>query len=257
VDGKPQKPSHVLRGNEAIDVLPEAAEPLRAFAEDIPVKVIHADDDLIVIDKPAGMVVHAGAGRHSGTVVNALLHRFPSLSTVGGDERPGVVHRIDKETSGVLVVARNDAAHRKLAAQFASRQVEKIYLALVQGRVAREEGRFDQPITRDPNRRTRMTARLEHGRSALTSFRILRRFERFTYLEVRIGTGRTHQIRVHLSTAGHPIAGDTLYGAVATPHGRFFLHAHRICFRHPATDERVCFESILPADLEEWLSQLS
>lgn len=256
VDGHPAKPSYALRGTERISVEPEAPPPLKAFAEDIPVNVLYVDDDVIAIDKPAGMVVHAGAGRHSGTLTNALLHRFGQLSNLSGEDRPGIVHRIDRDTSGVLLVARNDAAHRSLAAQFASREVEKIYHALVQGNVRQMEGRIDRMIARDPVRRTRMTARLEAGRTALTHYRVLERFERFTYLEVRIGTGRTHQIRVHLSSIGHPVAGDTLYGAAAAKYGRFFLHARRITFRQPTTGNSVTVEAPLPEELERWLADL-
>jgi 23S rRNA pseudouridine1911/1915/1917 synthase len=256
VNSREQKASYAVRGGESIAVEPEAPPPLHAFAEDIPVDVLYVDDDIIAINKPAGMVVHAGAGRHQGTLVNALLHRFGKLSNVSGEDRPGIVHRIDRDTSGVLLVARHDAAHRKLAAQFAGRTVEKVYLALVQGRVEHNEGRIDRKITRDPVRRIRMTARLDEGRSALTFYKVLRRYERFTYLEVKIGTGRTHQIRVHLASIGHPVAGDTLYGADAAPYGRFFLHAHRIRFSQPTTGEAVTVEAPLPPDLQSWLDQL-
>jgi 23S rRNA pseudouridine1911/1915/1917 synthase len=256
VDGRQQKPSYSLRGGESVSIEPEAPPALRAFAEDLPIPLLHVDDDVIAIDKPAGMVVHAGAGRHSGTVVNALLHKFGQLSSSGGEERPGIVHRLDRDTSGVLLVARNDSAHRALAAQFAARQVEKVYLALVQGQMSEDSGTIDNPITRDPVRRTRMTARLAHGRSAVTDWKVLQRFKDFSFLEVRIGTGRTHQIRVHLSNVGHPIAGDTLYGAKAQPWGRFFLHAHRIRWRHPRSGEIISVESPLPEPLTAWLGQL-
>ena len=261
VDGIPKRSSHPLRAGEAIDVEPAEAPPLRAVPEAIPLAVLYEDQDLVAIDKPAGMVVHAGAGVHSGTVVNALLYRFGALSGVAGALRPGIVHRLDRYTSGVLLVAKNDDAHRRLAEQFSGRQVEKVYLALVHGKVKHESGRMDRPIARDPVRRTRMTARLESGRAAWSEFRVLRRFERFTLLEVRIGTGRTHQIRVHLSSIGHPVAGDTLYGAPAKvegrpPLGRFFLHAHRIRFHQPSTGEEVAVESPLPAELEAWMEGL-
>jgi 23S rRNA pseudouridine1911/1915/1917 synthase len=256
VDGREQKASYTLRGGEAIDVEPEAPPPLRAFAEEIALDILYVDDDVIAINKPAGMVVHAGAGRHEGTVVNALLHHFDTLSNVSGEDRPGIVHRIDRDTSGVLLVARNDVAHRTLAEQFSTRSVTKTYLALVQGRVRQDEGRVDRKITRDPARRTRMTARLEAGRHALTYYRVLRRFERFTYLEVRIATGRTHQIRVHMASIGHPVAGDTLYGAAATAHDRFFLHAHRIEFDQPTTGARITVEAPLPEDLHAWIATL-
>jgi len=212
---------------------------------------------VVAIDKPAGMIVHAGAGVHSGTVVNALLHRFGALSDVGGALRPGIVHRLDRYTSGVLLVAKNDAAHHALAAQFSGRRIEKVYLALVHGVLQQETGRIERPISRDPVHRTRMTARLPEGRAAWSEYRVLRRFERFTYVEVRIGTGRTHQIRVHLSSIGHPVAGDPLYGAPRDPaHDRYFLHAHRIRFARPADGQQVTVESPLPPDLEEWLSSM-
>ena len=187
--------------------------------EDIPLRILYEDADLVAIDKPAGMVVHAGAGVHSGTLVNALLHHFEALSAVGGALRPGIVHRLDRYTSGVLLVAKNDAAHHALAEQFSGRQVEKTYIALVHGKVKAESGRIDRPITRDPVHRTRMTARLGEGRAAWSEYRVIKRFERFTLLEVKIGTGRTHQIRVHLSGMGHAVAGDTLYGAPAKVEG--------------------------------------
>lgn len=257
VNGHAQKVSYAVRGSEVIDVDPEAPPPLKAFAEEIPIDVLYSDADVIAINKPAGMVVHAGAGQHSGTLVNALLHHFGSLSSGTEQERPGVVHRIDKDTSGVLLVARNDASHRSLAQQFASREIEKIYLALVQGVVRDDEGRIDRKIARHPVHRTRMTATLETGRAALTYWRVLHRYAKSTYVEVRIGTGRTHQIRVHLSSIGHPIAGDTLYGAAATPHMRFFLHAWRISFRHPSTGERITVEAPLAPELATWLASLS
>jgi 23S rRNA pseudouridine1911/1915/1917 synthase len=244
-----------------VDVEPAEAPPLHAEPEAIPLAVLYEDPDLVAIDKPAGMVVHAGAGVHSGTVVNALLHRFGRLSGVAGPLRPGIVHRLDRYTSGVLLVAKNDAAHQRLAEQFSGRQIEKVYLALVHGKVKNESGRMERPIARDPVRRTRMTTRLDKGRAAWSEYRVLRRFERFTLLEVRIGTGRTHQIRVHLSSIGHPVAGDTLYGAPAKiegrpPLGRFFLHARRIRFHQPTTGEEIVVESPLPAELEEWMEGL-
>jgi 23S rRNA pseudouridine1911/1915/1917 synthase len=224
--------------------------------------VLYEDPDVIVIDKPAGMAVHTGAGIHSGTVVNALLHRFGALSQAGGEDRPGIVHRLDRYTSGVLLIARHDAAHHALAKQFAERSVEKTYLALVHGVVKAEHGNIDRAIARDPVRRVRMTARLRRGRHALTAYRVLRRFARFTFLEVRIGTGRTHQIRVHLSSIGHPVAGDTLYGAPSKvedmpPLGRHFLHAHRIGFAQPSTGEPVTVESPLAPELQVWMDALS
>ncbi|HTP86977.1 MAG TPA: RluA family pseudouridine synthase [Bryobacteraceae bacterium] len=250
------RPSHILHGNESIAVHPAPAAPLNATPEDIPLDILYENADVVAVNKPAGMVVHAGAGAHSGTLTNALVHRFSALSSVGGGLRPGIVHRIDRYTSGVLLVARNDAAHLNLARQFASRTVEKTYVALVHGRIAADTGRIAKSIARDPVHRTRMTARLAAGRTALTEYKVLRRFAKFTLLEVRIGTGRTHQIRVHLASLGHVIAGDKLYGAPAGPLPRFFLHAARIAFDSPSTGARIVVEAPLPAELERWLSGL-
>ena len=260
VDGAERRASYAVRGAEAVDVEPAAPPPLHATPEDIPLDVLYEDADVVAVNKPAGMVVHAGAGNYSGTLVNALLHRFGGLSGVGGALRPGIVHRLDRYTSGVLLVAKNDDAHRRLAAQFAGRQVEKTYLALIQGEIRADTGRIERPISRDPVRRTRMTARLATGRAAWSEYRVLRRFRGFTFLEVRIGTGRTHQIRVHLASAGYPVAGDTLYGAAAKSAGagpgRFFLHSHRIRFRRPSDGEEIAVTAPLPADLDGWLAKL-
>jgi len=261
VDGMPAKASALLRGGESVEVEPEELPSLRAFAEDLPLEILYQDDDLVAVNKPAGMVVHAGAGTHAGTLVNALLHHFEQLSGAGGELRPGIVHRLDRYTSGVILVAKNDRVHRALQSQFAGRRVEKTYLALVHGQVHEEKGRIDRPITRDPVRRARMTARRGTGRMALTEYRVLERFERFTYLEVRIATGRTHQIRVHLSSIGHPVVGDRIYGAPARVEGagpleRYFLHAHRIRFRSPSTGESITVEAPLPSQLIEWLKAL-
>jgi 23S rRNA pseudouridine1911/1915/1917 synthase len=261
VNGERQRPSYAIRAGAIIDIEAAEPEPVRASPEPIPLSVLYEDVDIVAIDKPAGMVVHAGAGVEAGTLVNALLHRYNALSGVGGALRPGIVHRLDRFTSGVLLVARNDAAHHALAAQFSSRQVEKVYIALVHGVVKAESGRIDRPIARDPVRRTRMTARLNEGRSAWTEYRVLSRFAGFTLLEARIGTGRTHQIRVHLSSIGHPVVGDTTYGAPARvrglePLGRYFLHAQRIRFRQPSTGEEIIVESPLAAELQEWMARL-
>jgi len=256
VNGAPEKRSYLLKGGECILVEPGELPPLKATPEEIPLEILYEDADVIAIDKPAGMVVHAGAGRHSGTLVNAVLHRFGQLSTVAGDLRPGIVHRLDRFTSGVILVARTDAAHRNLAGQFAARQVEKRYLALVHGKLKNDSGRIETPIARDPVARTRMTARLAHGRSAVTSYQVLKRFDRFTLLEVKIGTGRTHQIRVHLASIHHPVAGDKLYGAPASELGRYFLHARQISFTSPTTGERITVTAPLPRDLESYLATL-
>lgn len=261
VNGEAARASYLLRGTESVSVAPAELAPLSAEPEELPLKILYEDLDLVVIDKPAGMVVHAGSGHRSGTVVNALLHRFGSLSSVNGNIRPGIVHRLDKDTSGVLVVARTDRAHLALARQFHDRQVEKIYLALVHGHMKERQGRIASPIARDPVHRTRMTARLASGRAAVTDYEVLEELDRFSYLRVKLGTGRTHQIRVHLSSLRHPIVGDRLYGAPAAttgnpPLGRFFLHAHRLRFRSPSSDEWITVESPLPSELVDFLASL-
>ncbi len=261
VNGEPHKASYTLRGSEVVEVEPAQLTPLKASAEDLPLDILYEDSAVIALNKPAGLVVHAGAGVASGTLVNRLVHHFGKLSSVGGDLRPGIVHRLDRYTSGVLLVARTDSAHQALASQFSSRTIEKIYLALVHGVIERDTGRITSKIARDPVRRVRMTTRTNEGRSALTDWTVLSRFPRFSYLRVRIGTGRTHQIRVHLSSIGHPVVGDRLYGAPANVEGippldRYFLHANTIEFDSPATGHRVKVEAPLPVALEEWLHQL-
>jgi 23S rRNA pseudouridine1911/1915/1917 synthase len=257
VNGAAAKPSVELRGGETIEVEPAALPPLKAEPEQGDLEILYEDEAVIAINKPAGIAVHAGAGAHSGTLTNRLVAHFQTLSTIGGELRPGIVHRLDKETSGVLLVARTDAAHRTLAEQFSGRTIEKTYIALVQGST-KDSGRITAPITRDPVRRTRMTAKLGAGRSALTDYKVILRYEKFTLLEVKIGTGRTHQIRVHLSNIGHPVAGDRLYGAAAHQDGkRFFLHAAKITFTSPASGQRITVEAPLPEDLETWLRELT
>jgi 23S rRNA pseudouridine1911/1915/1917 synthase len=274
VNDAPAKASLKLRGGERISVLGEAQRaPLKAIAEEIPLDIVYEDDDLAVINKPAGMMVHAGAGatddaRNRGTLVNAVLHHLKSLSGVGGELRPGIVHRLDKETSGLIVVAKNDEAHRKLGAQFAAREVKKKYVALVHGWVKKDSGTLAQSISRDPVRRIRMTTRLEGGRTAVTHYRVARRldtkFGKFTLLDVKIDTGRTHQIRVHVSTMGHPIVGDTTYGAPKQVRGknavtvlpRNFLHAAELEFKHPRTGKVIALKSELPEELQRFLSKL-
>ncbi|HXY50812.1 MAG TPA: RluA family pseudouridine synthase [Terriglobales bacterium] len=273
VDEKPAKPSLRLHGGERIRILgPAQRVPLRAVPEDVPLDVVYEDSDLAVVNKPAGMMVHVGAGgedRNRGTLVNALLHRFARLSEVSGELRPGIVHRLDKATSGLMVVARNDPTHRKLAAQFARRQVKKTYLALVHGWLRPDYGTIAASISRDAVRRTRMTTRRAGGREAITHYRVRQRidspFGKFSLLEVKIDTGRTHQIRVHFASLRHPVVGDALYGAPRRIQGRSqksislarnFLHAAALAFDHPATGEPLSFACPLPPELDAFLKQL-
>jgi 23S rRNA pseudouridine1911/1915/1917 synthase len=290
VDGQLQKASFKLRGGERIEITGEPhPAPLKAVPEAIPLDVVYEDDDLAVVNKPAGMMVHAGAGatddaRSRGTLVNALLHRFQALSSTGGELRPGIVHRLDKQTSGLIVVAKNDRAHAALSAMFANRRVEKTYIALVEGAVERERATIAAAVSRDQVRRTRMTTRpSEQARSAISHYQVLRRldsrFGKFTLLSVRIETGRTHQIRVHMASIGHPVVGDTLYGGAAQLReqqpaqasaraagwktepetlrlGRNFLHAARLELTHPLTQKPLQLEAPLPAELTDFLGRL-
>jgi 23S rRNA pseudouridine1911/1915/1917 synthase len=291
VDGEPHKASLKLRGGERITITGEPhPAPLKAVPEAIPLDVVYEDADLAVVNKPAGMMVHAGSGatddaRSRGTLVNALLHRFQALSSTGGELRPGIVHRLDKETSGLIVVAKNDRAHAALGAMFAGRRVEKTYIALVHGAVAREKGTISAAVSRDRVRRTRMTTRpSEHARTAISHYHVLRRLEsrfgKFTLVSVRIETGRTHQIRVHMASIGNPVVGDTLYGGAgqlrdqraleATPTraarrksepetlrlGRNFLHAARLELTHPLTGKPLRLEAPLPPELNAFLDRL-
>jgi 23S rRNA pseudouridine1911/1915/1917 synthase len=281
VDRAPARASLKLRGGESITVRgPAARPPLRAISEEIPLDILHEDDDLAIINKPAGMMVHAGAGatddhRNRGTLVNALLHHFAALSSVSGDLRPGIVHRLDKQTSGLIVVAKNDDSHRKLAAQFARREVHKKYVALVHGWLKKDSGTIAESISRDRVRRIRMTTRQSGGREAVSHYKVVRRIEslfgKFTLLEVKIDTGRTHQIRVHLASLGHPVVGDTLYGApreirparqqqqvgktISLP--RNFLHAAQLELKHPRSGTPISVSSPLPQELQFLLAALA
>jgi 23S rRNA pseudouridine1911/1915/1917 synthase len=283
VNDAPAKASFKLRGGETISILgPAKRPPLRALAEEIPLDIVYEDDDLAIINKPAGMMVHAGAGatddrRNRGTLVNALLHHFAGLSSVGGELRPGIVHRLDKETSGLIVVAKNDEAHTKLAAQFSRREVKKTYIALVHGWIKRDQGTITHSISRDRIRRIRMTTRREGGREAVTHYHVERRldsaFGKLTLVKIKIDTGRTHQIRVHMASLGHPVVGDTLYGAprelrlaskrprgATSPESIFlsrnFLHAAELELQHPKTGERMLLKASLPLELQAFLVQI-
>jgi 23S rRNA pseudouridine1911/1915/1917 synthase len=266
VDGNVAKVSHRIAASEVIEInaLPRRA-PV-AQPEDLPLELLLVDDDFVVVNKPAGMVVHAGAGHSRGTLVNALLHRLGSLSASGGALRPGIVHRLDRETSGAMVVARNDKAHEHLSEQFRSRNVTKIYLALAHGKMPRDSGTITLPISRDPRRRTRMTARAGKGRPARTDWHVIARLDHCTLVETVLHTGRTHQIRAHFAAVGHPIVGDTLYGAPRALRAgkrdlaleeRNFLHAARIGFSHPTTGAWVEVRAPLPNDLRVYFEQVA
>ena len=267
--GGAARPSTRLKGGEAVSVTVPDPVAGRPGPEPLPLSIVHEDARLVVVDKPAGLVVHPGAGRASGTLVNALLHHVRDLSGVGGVLRPGIVHRLDRGTSGLMVVAKDDQAHRALAAQFAARTVEKEYLAVVHGVPARRQGVVEAAIGRDPVHRRRMSVRAPRGRAARSTFTVEEALDGAALLRVRIHTGRTHQIRVHLASLGHPVAGDATYGGRREPSsrrasaraalaalGRPALHAAVLAFDHPGTGTRLRFESPLPADLQALLRAL-
>jgi 23S rRNA pseudouridine1911/1915/1917 synthase len=287
VEGRTAKPSHKLRAGQQIEVEFTEPPPTAFVPENIPIEVVYEDDDLIVVNKPAGLVVHPGAGIARGTLANALAFRLriaefglridktePSSSNPQSaihnpqSIRPGIVHRLDRDTSGLIVVAKNEAAHENLSEQFRAREVFKSYVSLVHGQVKQDSGRIDQPIARDPRHRTRMAV-VHAGRPALSLYRVRKRYDRFTLLDVEIKTGRTHQIRVHLAWLKHPVVGDEVYSAgrdktvpdvrvrqaIHALH-RLFLHAEQLGFRHPRTGEPMRFAAPLPPALTEFLSSL-
>jgi 23S rRNA pseudouridine1911/1915/1917 synthase len=243
------RPRQIVRSGDKINLIEPPLEKIETLPEPIPLDVLFEDDDLIVINKPAGLTVHPGAGQREHTLVNALLSHCTTLSGIGGKERPGIVHRLDKETSGCLVVAKNDIAHRELSKQFAARTVEKIYLALVAGKLRKAAGIIDEKIGRHPVRRQRMSVTSKHGRTAKTEYRAIRSSDQATLVECRLHSGRTHQIRVHLHHLGHPVLGDKIYAQrFAKNFPRQMLHAWRLGFRHPRTGEWKTFEAPLPDD---------
>lgn len=256
VDGVPRKPAFLLRVGQRIRVLGLPSDPVSVVPEAIPISVVHEDADVLVVNKPAGLTVHPAPGHPAGTLVNAVLARVPTLSGIAGTLRPGIVHRLDKDTSGLLVVAKTDDAYRSLAAQVRSRTVTRVYLALVRGAVRKESGTIAAPIGRHPTHRTRMAV-VPHGRPAVTHFSVLERLAGWTLLECRLETGRTHQIRVHLLHIGHPIVGDPVYGgARAAEIHRQALHAVRLAFTHPRTGARVAYAAPLPEDFAALLEHL-
>jgi 23S rRNA pseudouridine1911/1915/1917 synthase len=266
VNGKAVKASHKVHANDEIDV--ELTPPASASftPENIPLDIVYEDSHVLVVNKPAGLVVHPAAGVHSGTLANALAYHFQQLSNPGSI-RPGIVHRLDKDTSGLMVVAKTESSHEDLTDQFRAREVFKNYIALVHGVVKQESGRIEQPIARDPRNRTRMAV-VAGGRGALSLFKIRRSYNSFTLLDVELKTGRTHQIRVHLSWLKHPVVADELYSggrennldvrlrAMIRKLNRQFLHAERLGFRHPETGEQMHFTAPLPADLLRFLEEL-
>lgn len=268
VNKKPAKPSYKLRPNDEIEIELTLSQSESWAPEDIPLDVVYEDESLLVINKPAGLVVHPAAGIQSGTLVNALAFHFLQLPSSGGSTRPGIVHRLDRDTSGLMLVARTESALEDLANQFRHRTVYKSYVALVHGQVKPEAGRIEQPLARDPVNRTRIAV-VKGGRSALSYFRVRRRYQRFTLLEVELKTGRTHQIRVHLAWLNHPVVGDDTYGGGRDNSvldtklrsqlrnlGRHFLHAEKLHFTHPVTKELMKFEAALPAELQSFLLEV-
>ena len=243
------RPRQIVRRGDKIDLTEPPLEKIETLPEPIPLEILFEDNDLIVVNKPPGLVVHPGAGHWEHTLVNALLNHCATLSGIGGKERPGIVHRLDKETSGCLVVAKNDMAHRELSKQFAARTVEKIYLALVTGKLANAAGVIEETIGRHPAHRQRMSATALRGRPARTEYRVVHSSDRGTLVECRLHSGRTHQIRVHLHHLGHPVLGDKLYAPrLAKDFPRQMLHAWKLGFRHPLTEEWKSFEAPLPDD---------
>jgi len=269
VNGRRAKASYRLRKGDEVEV-ELVVSPAEIFEpQNIPLQIVHEDESLIVVNKPAGLVVHPAAGIHSGTLANALAFHFQNLPASAGSIRPGIVHRLDRDTSGLLVVAKTEAALENLSDQFRDRTVFKSYIALVHGRVDNSSGRIDQPLARDPGNRTRMAV-VRGGRSALTLYKVRKHYHRFTLLDVELKTGRTHQIRVHLTWLHHPVVGDETYGggrdnniqdarlrSMVRNLGRHFLHAERLTITHPMTGERVEFEAQLPNELSDLLQRLA
>jgi len=246
------RPRQIVRGGDKIHLIEPPLEKIEMRPEPIPLDVLFEDDDLIIINKPADLTVHPGAGQREHTLVNALLSHCTTLSGIGGKERPGIVHRLDKETSGCLVVAKNDIAHRELSKQFAARTVEKIYLALVAGKLRKPTGVIEENIGRHPVQRKRMSVSSKRGRAAKTEYRVIRSSDQASLVECRLHSGRTHQIRVHLHHLGHPVLGDKIYAPrFAKNFHRQMLHAWKLGFRHPCTGEWRSFEASLPADFNE------
>lgn len=264
IEGRQDKAGYKIRGGETIEIDLRALVPASVEPEQIPIQIHFEDHDLAVIEKPAGLVVHPGSGTKSGTIVHALLFHFQNLSDVGGESRPGIVHRLDKWTSGLMIVAKNNVTHARLSKAFQDRQIQKTYLALVHGKPPRAAGTIELSIGRHRTIRTRMAARTAHGRAAFTEYRVLEEFRGFSLLELKIKTGRTHQIRVHLSAIGHAVVGDDVYGQRSYKEfvkkygepGRYFLHSADLRFAHPTTGVALEFHSPLPPELQNLLERI-
>lgn len=258
VNGKNEKPSYRLKEGETIEYEENEVVPSTMKKEDIPLDIVYEDEDLLVINKPRGMVVHPANGHHEGTLVNALLGYCTDLSGINGVERPGIVHRIDKDTSGLLVVCKNDFAHNEIAQQLKDKTMHREYYALCKGVIKEDDGKIVAPIGRDPYDRLKMAVDVKNGKEAITYFHVLERFNQYTFISVRLQTGRTHQIRVHMHYIGHPLEGDPLYGKkknLLFQNGQL-LHAYRITFIHPRTKKEMTFEAPLPEDFKAVLERL-
>ncbi len=257
-DGRPRrKPGDRVEGGERFSVLIPPLAPAEPQAEAIPLAIVYEDEHMIVVDKPAGMAVHPGPGHSGHTLVNALLAHCPDLPGIGGVQRPGIVHRLDKDTSGLIVAAKDEAAHHGLTRQLAERRMHKTYLALVDGRLQPHEALIDAPIGRDQNNRKRMRLNGAAAREAQTSYRVRQHFAGSSYIEASPVTGRTHQIRVHLASLGHPVVGDAVYGRSTKLVSRQFLHAWRLTLDHPIDGRELSFEAPLAEDLQEALGRLA
>lgn len=260
VDGQVVRPKYLVKPGQKIAVIIPPPEKVELVPEEVPFEIIYEDEDLAVINKPPGIVVHPAAGHTKGTLVHGLLNKLKGLSGIGGELRPGIVHRLDKDTSGLLVVAKNDLAHRALIKQFKAREVKKIYLALVHGVPRKREGQIDLPIGRHPVHRKKMSTKARVSREAITLWRVIKTFKKAALIEARPLTGRTHQIRVHLAAIGHPIIGDPLYGG-QRPQGpktpRQMLHAFQLSLTHPRSGKRLEFQAELPKDFKEVLNRLA
>jgi 23S rRNA pseudouridine1911/1915/1917 synthase len=255
VSGVPLKSSAKLTGVKTVEVVIPDPTTGKIESQNIPIEVVYEDEYLIVVNKPPGLVVHPGPGHSDGTLVNAILDKCPDLKGIGGSIRPGIVHRLDKDTSGLIVIAKDEYSHRKISDQLKNRSVTKRYLALVKGSLENSEAIIDAPIGRDPDNRLKM-AIVENGKNAVTQYRVISRFKSCDLLDVTIKTGRTHQIRVHMSSIGHPVMGDHVYKGSVAGLSRQFLHASELEFTHPILDKDITFNSDLPEDLSSFISLL-